>query len=177
MKNIVLIGFMGTGKTTTGRLLAMRLGRPFIDIDWRIENETGLSVSNIFYEYGEAVFRQKEAEMIARVARYSNSVIATGGGSVVFPENVMRLKKNGVLIALNASLEVILERTDRRMTRPLLARPDREVYVAELLETRRNLYAIADYTVETGTISPPQVTDKIIHFLRRGGYLRGRSQR
>lgn len=177
MKNIVLIGFMGTGKTTTGRLLAMRLGRPFLDIDRKMENETGLSVSDIFFQYGEAAFRQKEAEIIARVSRYSNFVIATGGGAVLFQENIIRLKKNGVLIALTASLEVILERTGRRMTRPLLDRPDRESHVAELLETRRNLYAIADYTVETESISPPQVTDKIIHFLRRGGYLRGRSYR
>lgn len=175
MKNVVLIGFMGTGKTTTGRLLAARLGRQFIDIDKRIELENNMSISEMFAQHGEEYFRKKEADMIARVTRYKSAVIATGGGSVMFPENVLRLKQNGVLIALTASLEVILERTGRRTTRPLLERPDREAYIAALLQERSQVYSIADYTVDTSIGSPPQVTEKIITFLRKGGYLRGRS--
>jgi shikimate kinase len=174
MSNVVLIGFMGTGKTTTGRLLAARLGRQFIDIDKKIELENNLSISDMFAQHGEEYFRRKEAEMIARVTRCKCAVIATGGGSVMFPENVLRLKHNGVLIALTASLDVILERTGRRTTRPLLERPDREEYIADLLQERSRLYQIADYTVDTSIGSPPQVTEKIIAFLRKGGYLRGR---
>lgn len=174
MKNIILIGFMGAGKTTTGRLLAARLGRHFIDVDRKIELENNMSVSELFNHQGEDSFRRKEADMIARVTRYKNVVIATGGGAVMFAENVMRLRQNGVVIALTASLEVILERTGRRNTRPLLERPDREEYVARLLQERAAVYAIADYTVDTSISSPPQVTERIINFLRKGGYLRGR---
>jgi shikimate kinase len=166
---------MGTGKTTTGRLLAARLGRQFFDIDKKIELENGITISDMFTLHGEEFFRHKESEMIARVSRYKNTVIATGGGAVLFAENVLRLKQSGVLIALTASLEVILERTGRRATRPLLDRPDREEFIAKLLSERAQLYQVADYTVDTSASSPPQVTERIIHFLRKGGYLRGRN--
>ncbi|MCX7780935.1 MAG: AAA family ATPase [Negativicutes bacterium] len=172
MKNIVLIGFTGTGKTTTGRLLAARLGRQFIDVDKKIELENELSISEIFARFGEEYFRRKEIEMIARVSRYRRVVIATGGGAVLFPENIARLKQGSVLIALTASLEVILERTGRRTTRPLFERPDREEYITRLLRDRQELYQIADYTVDTSVNSPLQVTSKIIAYLRKGGHLR-----
>ena len=174
MKNVVLIGFMGTGKTTTGRLLAARMGRQFIDIDKKIELENNMTISEIFAVHGEEYFRCKEAEMIARVTRYKNAVIATGGGAVMCPENVARLRHNSIIIALTASLEVIIERTGRRTTRPLLERPDREQYIARLLQERSKVYAIADYTFDTTVSSPPQVTERIINFLRKGGKLRGR---
>lgn len=175
MKNIVLIGFMGTGKTTIGRLLASRLGRPFVDSDKKVEYESGMTIREIFERYGEAYFRQKEKEMIARLSRYNNTVIATGGGVVLSSENMRRLKKNGIIIALTASVETILERTSRRNTRPLLLDvAAREQVVDRLMAERHGLYQNADFTIDTNGNSPQYVINEIMHFLRQAGYLRRR---
>ncbi|EAX47861.1 Shikimate kinase [Thermosinus carboxydivorans Nor1] len=178
MKNIVLIGFMGTGKTCTGRLLAQRLRRVFVDIDKKIELEQGMTISEIFHTYGEAYFRQRERATIAKVARYTNTVIATGGGAVLNPDNIICLKQQGVVIWLTASPDVIFERTSRRRgSRPLLDRPNPRDAIAELLAERRRLYqAAADFTIDTTAKKPWQVVDEIIDVLQQGGYLRGRSR-
>lgn len=175
MRNIVLIGFMGTGKTTVGRLLANRLGRPFFDSDKKIEYEQNLSIREIFKTYGESYFRQKEKMMIARLSRYRNAVIATGGGVVLSLDNMNNLKRNGIIITLTASVETILERTSRRSTRPLLDDPERrEQIVNKLLIERVGLYRDADYSVDTSNKSLQQVINEILFFLRQGGYLRGK---
>lgn len=175
MRNIVLIGFMGTGKTTIGRLLANRLGRPFIDSDKKIEYENNMTIREIFTMYGEAHFRQKERGVIAKLSRYNNAVIGTGGGVVLSSENMSRLKRNGVIIALTASIETILERTGRRSTRPLLGTIEQhEQSIHKLLTERKELYHKADYSVDTTNHSPQQVITEIMIFLRQGGYLRGR---
>jgi len=175
MKNIVLIGFMGTGKTTIGRLLASRLGRPFVDCDKKVEYENGMTIREIFEHYGEEYFRQKENEVIAKLARYNNAVIATGGGVMLSNENMRRLKRNGVLIALTASVETILERTGRRNTRPLLLDIfPREQIVNNLLSERRELYLKADFSIDTNSNSPQHVINEIMIFLRQAGHLRGR---
>lgn len=176
MKNIVLIGFMGTGKTTIGKLLANRLGRPFIDSDKKIEYENDMTIREMFAVYGEKYFRQKERAVIAQLSRYNNAVIGTGGGVVLCSENMSRLKRNGIIIALTASIETILERTGRRNTRPLLGTIEqREQSIYKLLKERIELYDTADYSVDTTNHSPQQVIIEIMSFLRRGGYLRGRS--
>ncbi|MDF2634699.1 MAG: Shikimate kinase [Pelosinus sp.] len=175
MKNIVLIGFMGTGKTTVGRLLANRLGRPFFDSDKKIEYEHNMNIREIFEVYGEIYFRQKERMIITRLSRYNNAVIATGGGVVLSPENMTNLKRNGVIITLTASVETILERTSRRHTRPLLDDLDqREKIVNKLLKERAELYHSADYNIDTSNKSLQQVINEIMFYLRQGGYLRGR---
>jgi len=176
MKNIVLIGFMGTGKTTIGRLLAGRLKRPFIDTDKRVEYECSLPISEIFSQFGEDYFRQKEKDVILQVSRYHNVIIATGGGVVLSPENMKRLKKNGIIIALTASSETILERTGRRSNRPLLVDViSRQQVVDQLLEERDELYQRADFSIDTTRSSPQHVITEIIFFLRQAGYLPGRS--
>ena len=175
MKNIVLIGFMGTGKTTIGRLLASRLGRPFVDCDKKVEYENGMTIREIFAHYGEGYFRQQEQEMITKLSRYDNAVIATGGGVVLSSENMRRLKRNGVIIALTASVETILERTGRRNTRPLLLDLlPREQIVHKLLNERGALYQKADFSIDTDSNSPQYVISEIMIFLRQAGYLRGR---
>jgi shikimate kinase len=172
-RNIVLIGFMGTGKTSTGRLLAGRLGRAFIDIDRKVELENNMTIAEMFARHGEQYFRQKEREAIARVSRAGNAVIATGGGVVLNPENMERLRLSGIIISLTASVEAILDRTGRRATRPLLNRPDREEFVANLLAQRAELYQNADYSIDTSNSSPRQTVEKIIAYLRQEGYING----
>lgn len=175
MKNIVLIGFMGTGKTTIGRLLASRLGRPFVDCDKKVEFENGMTIREIFEHYGEAYFRQKEKDMITKLSRYNNAVIATGGGVVLSNENMRRLKKNGIIIALTASADNILERTGRRNTRPLFIDYfDRKQTIDKLLSERWELYQKADFSIDTNNYSPQHVITEIMIFLRQAGSFPGR---
>lgn len=176
MKNVVLIGFMGTGKTSTGRLLAHRLRRVFIDIDKKIELEQGTTIREIFKTHGEAYFRACEMATIAKVSKYNNAVIATGGGAVLAADNIKRLRSNGVIISLSASVEVIVERTARRRALlPLLDCANPHGAVVELLNVRHTLYQGADLHIDTSNKAPQQVVDEIVQFLRLGGYLRGRS--
>ena len=174
MKNVVLIGFMGTGKTTVGRLLAGRLGRPFVDSDKKIELWHGMSIKEMFENHGENYFRQREKEAIARLSRYHNAVIATGGGVVLQQKNMERLKRHGVIIALTAELEMILQRTARKDARPLLNGVERAETVRNLLQNRESLYKQAAFVVDTTTLTPQQVVAEIMEFLQQEGYLRGR---
>lgn len=171
MKNIVLLGFMGTGKTSIGRLLASRLKRPFIDVDKMVENECGIAINEIFQKYGEEFFRGQENKMIAKVSCCKNSVIATGGGAVLNPDNIAHLRANGVLVTLTASPECILARTGKRATRPLLNSSDREQTVRSLLDSRKPLYQVSDYMIDTTSGSVSQITEKIILLLKKGGHL------
>lgn len=175
MKNVVLTGFMGTGKTSVGRILAARLNKPFIDVDKKIEIENKMSISEIFEKYGESHFRQIESDVIARLSRHTNMVIATGGGTVLRRENRIRLMKNGIIISLIASVGTIEERTSFGR-RPLLdTGTSRRDAISALLEKRSHLYEQAEYIIDTSGYSPQYAAEKIIIFLREAGYLRGRS--
>jgi shikimate kinase len=172
MKNIVLTGFMGTGKSSTGKLLAYRLGKSFVDIDKQIEKKMGMTIPDIFANLGEEFFRAKEHEIVAHVSRYKNAVIATGGGVVLNARNMECLRERGIIICLTASPEVILERTSRKPTRPLLQCENPRQVIVELLAKRQPFYDQADYQVDSSNLTPYQVTEQIITYLRRGGYLR-----
>lgn len=172
MKNIVLIGFMGTGKTSAGKLLASRLGYSFIDTDSKIEQTYQMTIPDLFEKYGEAGFRQKEHEMILVVAGCRQAVISTGGGVVLNPVNMAVLKENGIVISLKASVDVILERTGRRHNRPLLEQEDRRAAVESLLESRLALYEQADLVIDTSAYSPMQVVERVFDYLKKVGELR-----
>ena len=175
MKNVVLIGFMGTGKTSTGRILAQRLGRAFVDLDAKIEEEAGRSISEIFAAEGEAAFRAMEKAMVRRMAARRGLVISTGGGTVKDAANVAELKKNGAIVCLTATVDAVLARTAHVGDRPVLDRKDagdRRRAVEDLMAERRALYEVADYSVDTSELSPLQVVDDIIGYLKREGVFR-----
>lgn len=169
MKNVVLIGFMGTGKTSIGRLLAARLGCAFHDLDRKIEEQHGMSIPVMFAQHGEPYFRAREKEAVHAAASRSNAVIATGGGTVKDPENTAALRKNGILVALTADVDTILQRTAAHGTRPVLDSADggdRRAAVVKLLEERRRLYEDADITVDTSGRSPLEITERILQEIR-----------
>lgn len=166
-KNIVLTGFMGTGKTYTGRALAKSLGTKFIDTDVLIESEAGITIPDIFEKFGEPHFRGLEREIVKRVSQENGAVIAVGGGAIVNPDNLADLKKKGVIICLKASPEVILSRVERNSDRPLLQVEDRIGKITELLEKRAPYYEKADFTVDTDGKTPEQVAEEILEIVRR----------
>ncbi|MCW9048914.1 MAG: shikimate kinase [Deltaproteobacteria bacterium] len=140
--NIILTGFMGTGKSTLGRLLAKRLGYEFIDTDTEIEKRIGQTIAELFQEQGEGVFRQYEAELVQELAQQQGLVIATGGGLVLNPKNVKALSVNGKIVCLTASPADILGRISKQQNiRPLLQESDPQAKVIELLDQRASVYS------------------------------------
>lgn len=162
MKNIVLTGFMGAGKTAAGRELANILKWKLIDIDDEIVKARDLSISDIFSSFGEAVFRDLETEMIRETAAKNNVIISTGGGAVLRQENRELLNNKGIIVCLIATPETILERTDRSAKRPLLDVEDPLGRIKELLESRRPFYEKADIIIDTEAKTPRQVAEEIL---------------
>ncbi len=165
MKNIILVGFMGTGKTAVGKELAKKLKMKFIDIDDIIEKREGMEISDIFEQKGEPYFRDVEKKVAREVSKQSNLVIAAGGGVVINEENVKNLKSNGIMICLNASPDKILERTKRYTHRPLLNVPEPSKRVWELLAKRAQYYARADYQIDTTNLTIDEVVQKILKII------------
>ncbi|MHB0975684.1 MAG: shikimate kinase [Candidatus Aquicultorales bacterium] len=166
-QNIVLIGFMGSGKSTVGRRLARRLGYGFVDTDQAVEAKAGKRIVDIFEEDGEAVFRAFERQAIEKAASGEGRVIACGGGAVMDPSNVEVLRRNGVLVYLKASEEALLERLRRGFERrPLLRMEDAEGRVKELLDQRAETYeSVAGVIVDTEKMSPSKVVEVIANRL------------
>lgn len=161
-RNIVLVGFMGTGKSAVGRLLAERLGWPFMDLDRRIERTAGRAVAQIFAGEGEAGFRKREREEVRAAAALQGHVIATGGGVMADDENVRLLKGTGWLICLTANAEVILHRTAATLgTRPLLGGGDPRERIEALLKLRAPFYAKADVAVDTSDRPVKEIVEEI----------------
>ncbi|MFQ5664880.1 MAG: shikimate kinase [Candidatus Binatia bacterium] len=165
MMSVILTGFMGTGKTTVGRLLAARLHKPFIDTDHRIEQLEGTSIASIFATKGEPYFRRIERRVIAETVR-QDAVIATGGGAIVDQANYERMHAAGPIICLTADIDVILRRTAPNDTRPLLG-SEPGTRVRQLMSERAPVYARADVTIDTSDRSATAVLEEILAFLRR----------
>ena len=167
--NVILTGFMGTGKTSLGKVLASKLGRPFVDIDRKIEVEQKLSIPKIFEQFGEEHFRELERAAVRELCERRGLVIATGGGTVKDAENLRLLKNSGVVICLTCSPEEILSRTQRRGERPVLdgGGSERLETIKRLLAERKEFYDRADYHVDTTNWSPLQIVDDICKHLRQ----------
>jgi shikimate kinase len=167
--NVILTGFMGTGKTSLGKLLATRLGRPFIDIDKKIEDENHMSIPKIFEQYGEEHFRELEKAAVKELSTRRGLVIATGGGTIKDEENLNLLKSSGVMICFTTEPEEIFNRTARRGERPVLdgGGNERLETIKKLLTERKKFYDRADYQVDTTNWSPIQIIDDICRYLRQ----------
>lgn len=163
--NIVLVGFMGTGKTTMGKRLAKRLGYYFIDMDSQIEIEQKSKISEIFTEHGEPYFRKLETQLLHHLLSVKNTIISTGGGVVGNSENMIVMKQIGKVIYLDTPIEEILERLKRTKNRPLLNAENPDEKAVLLLEQRAPLYKQADKIIETQGLNPHQITSQIISCL------------
>ena len=150
-KNIVLVGPMGSGKTTVGRRLAHELNQDFFDTDHEIIDKTGVNIDYIFDIEGEKGFRERESKILENLCQMSNIILATGGGIVILPKNRKILKNAGQVVYLSSSVDQLLRRTAKSKTRPLLENStDREKTITELVEARDVYYReVASIVVDT----------------------------
>lgn len=161
-KNIVLIGFMGSGKTSVGKKLSKVLKREFIDMDDFIEKKEGISVNEIFKIKGEEYFRQLEKDLCIKFSEPKNKIIATGGGVIKSSENVNNLKKGGVILYLKSTPKQIAFNLRYDNTRPLLAGGGKERKIAALMEEREPLYnKCADIIINVSNINIDETIEKI----------------
>ena len=166
IRNIALAGFMGVGKSSVGRLVAAELHFEFVDTDEVIESRTGVKVSEIFAQHGEAVFRKFETDLVAEMTTWSGKVISTGGGLVVDPANLASLKTHALVVCLWATPETIYQRTKHQTHRPLLQAPDPLAKIRELLATRAAAYKQADVLVNTEQRSIKEIAAHVLHNFR-----------
>jgi len=163
MQNLILIGPMGSGKTTVGKQLAKRTRMDFVDSDHMIEDRCGVSISTIFDIEGEDGFRKRETKMLAELCDRSSMVLATGGGAITVEENRILLRKSGFVVYLNTSIETQLARTQKNNNRPLLENVDAEKRLTDLMEERGALYEQeADLVVASGERIVSKVVDEIM---------------
>ncbi len=160
--NIILTGFMGTGKSVVGKLVAQKTGLIFVDTDEMIVDIAGKSINSIFEEDGEGVFRQIETQVLSEACRNNGRVISTGGGAVTIEGNLRIMKDSGLLVALTASSDTILGRIEDEGHRPLLKMDNSKQKIEELLLKRQAFYKKADIVIDTTNISPDAVAEKII---------------
>jgi shikimate kinase len=162
VKNLVLVGFMGSGKSCVGKQAAQKLDFQFVDTDELIERRMGKSINDIFARYGESFFRDLEKHVMRELAGRSRLVIATGGGAVIADENWGSWRRNGVIILLQVDAENAHQRTRHHTHRPLLQGTDSLVNIKELLVRRAARYAKADDVVDTVGRTCDQVVDLVL---------------
>lgn len=160
--NLILVGFMGTGKTSTGRALAARLGREFVDMDALIEQREGRTIPDIFAASGEPYFRALERALVRELAARRALVIAPGGGIVLNPDNIRDFAATGRVCCLRASPEIIVKRIGRDTNRPLLQANDKLGRIRDLLAKRQPLYDAIPFQIDTDGKTPEAVADEIL---------------
>ncbi len=165
-RSIVLVGLMGAGKTCVGRKLATRLGCPFVDADAEIEAAADCSISEIFEKYGEAHFRDGERRVIARLLAGAPCVLATGGGAFMDPQTRAVIAERGCSVWIEADLDILVKRTARKNTRPLLRQGDPRAILGRLKEQRDPIYALADIKVKSSEGPPEETVEAIVSALQ-----------
>ncbi|HOP68927.1 MAG: shikimate kinase [Dethiobacteria bacterium] len=169
--NLVLIGFMGVGKTVVGRELARRLKRRFLDTDAMVEEAAGMNIPQIFAEYGEDYFREREREAVESLKRFppGSLVVATGGGVMLREENREALRQGGIIVLLKASPETVLLRLRAEGGRPLLQGDCSEAKIRALWGEREQYYRLNDLEVDTTGKSPAEVAREIMERIEKIG--------
>ena len=167
--NIILCGFMATGKSSVGKKLAELMNYEFVDMDAQIEAEEGMSIPQIFATRGEPAFRALECGMVERIAERSRCVVATGGGTIVNQKNLDLLKRCGVVITLTADEKTILSRAGKGESRPMLQGSDRLERIRTLIKQREPFYSQADIILDTSSLDIHQVVRRIAECLREFG--------
>lgn len=167
-QNIILAGFIGTGKTSAGQLLAMELNREFLDMDLTIEQREQRTINQIFADEGQAYFRQLEANLCCELSGREGVVIATGGGALVSEENLRVVESTGLVICLDCEPAVLWKRIGQRQGRPMLAEEDetRFARLAALLEQRTPAYRRIQHHIDVSHLSKEGVTMKICQLLK-----------
>ncbi len=161
LANLALVGFMGTGKTSIGRLVAEHLHFRFLDTDEIIQTRTGRTIADIFARDGEPAFRALESQLVGELAAHTGAVIATGGGLPTHAENLAGLKNYALVVCLWASPEKIWERVRHQSHRPLLHDPDPQKKIRELLAVRAPFYRQADVLVNTDLRAAREVAQQV----------------
>ena len=164
-KHVVLVGLMGSGKSSVGRRLGARLGFSFLDADDEIEVAAGLSIPDIFEVYGEAAFRDVEVRVIQRLLSGSPAVIAYGGGAFMDPDTRAATREHAISVWLRAELDVLLALTQRRDDRPLLQTDNPRAVLERLIDIRYPVYAEADLHIDTGTENIEHTVDLVVDAL------------
>ncbi len=165
-RTVVLVGLMGCGKTAVGRALAAQLDAPFVDSDAEIETAANATISEVFERDGEAFFRNREAEVIARLLRGAPCILSTGGGAFLAERNRAAISRDGVSVWLNAGLDLLWDRVRHKNTRPLLRTADPRATLAGLFAQRRSVYELADLNVRSErAYSIADMTDRVIDAL------------
>jgi shikimate kinase len=161
MKNIVLTGFMATGKSTVGKNLSTKLNMNFVDTDKFIEKKLNKKIKDIFRENGEQYFRQQETEAIKEISKLKLHIISCGGGVVLNKHNINLLRKNGIIVNLYASAQEIYKRISNNKDRPLLKNTSIQK-IQELMDYRKGFYKNCDISINTDNLSVEQITNLII---------------
>ncbi|MDW9687144.1 shikimate kinase [Sinorhizobium meliloti] len=161
-RNLVFIGLMGAGKSAIGRLTAQALGVPFVDSDHEIERVSRMTVSDLFATYGEEEFRALEARVLKRLLRSGPRVVSTGGGAYINERSRRHIKKGGLTIWLNAELDVLWERVNKRDTRPLLKTENPKQTLENLMRARYPIYAEADLTVLSRDVKKVAMVEEVL---------------
>ena len=173
-RSIILVGMMGSGKSSIGRRLAAALDLPFVDADAEIEQAAGMTIQDMFAVHGEPYFREGEERVIRRILQSGPQVLSTGGGAVASPRTRAAIASSGISLWLDAPVTLLLQRVLRRDNRPLLKTDDPRAVLERLLSERRPFYARADLKIESRDAPHEAVVDEILALL--SSYLAGQEQ-
>jgi shikimate kinase len=161
-RNLVLVGLMGAGKSAIGRIVAQQLGLPFVDTDTEIERVSRMTISELFAAYGEEEFRALETRVIKRLLRTGPRVVSTGGGAFINDKTRRQIERGGLSVWLNADLDVLWERVNKRDHRPLLKTENPKQTLKDLMDKRYPIYALADITVLSRDVRKEVIANEVM---------------